>query len=114
MRPTATGVSNPTEFRIEQSTDGSGKVRLHLLGELDVAVASTLTAQLAALKQNHAAVRLDLSRLDFMDSTGLGTVLTAVLDARRDGWMLEVDPTLARAVKRIVDVSGVSPYLWPE
>jgi hypothetical protein len=49
-----------------------------------------------------------------MDSTGLGTVLTAVLDARRDGWMLEVDPTLAHAVKRIVDVSGVSPYLWPE
>ena len=105
---------HPTQFRIEQSTDGSGTVRLQLLGELDVAVASTLTARLAALKDACATVRLDLSGLDFMDSTGLGTVLTAVLDARRDGWMLEVDPALGRAVKRRVDVSGVSPYLWPD
>jgi anti-anti-sigma factor len=107
-------VQHPTQFQIEQCTDISGTVRLALLGELDVAVAPELTARLAALKQSRAVVRLDLSRLDFMDSTGLGTVLTAVLDARRDGWMLEVDPTLARPVKRIIDVSGVSSYLWPE
>jgi anti-sigma B factor antagonist len=104
----------PAEFQIEQSTDASGLVLLQLLGELDLAVAPALTARLAALKETRAAVRLDLSGLQFMDSTGLGTVLTAVLDARRDGWPLEIDPALARAVKRIIDVSGVSPYLWPD
>jgi anti-anti-sigma factor len=107
-------VQHPTQFQIEQSTDNSGAVRLALLGELDVAVAPELIACLAALKESHAVVRLDLSRLDFMDSTGLGTVLSAVLDARRDGWPLDVEPALARAVKRIIDVSGVSSYLWPD
>lgn len=104
----------PAEFQIEQSMDASGAVRLQLLGELDLAVAPALTARLAALKEARAAVRLDLSQLQFMDSTGLGTVLTAVLDARRDGWTLEVDPALARPVRRIIEVSGVSAYLWPE
>ena len=104
----------PAEFQIEQSTDASGAVLLQLLGELDLAVAPALIARLAALKETRASVRLDLSRLQFMDSTGLGTVLTAVLDARRDGWPLEVDPALARAVRRIIEVSGVSTYLWPE
>lgn len=107
-------VQHPTQFQIEQSTDITGAVRLALVGELDVAVAPELTACLATLKESRAVVRLDLSRLDFMDSTGLGTVLTAVLDARRDGWPLDVDPALARAVKRIIDVSGVSSYLWPD
>ena len=102
------------DFHIEQSTDASGTIRLQLHGELDLAVAPALTARLAELKAAHARVRLDLSQLEFMDSTGLGTVLTAVLDARRDGWLLEIEPALARAVQRIIEVSGVSPYLWPE
>ena len=107
-------MQQPADFQIEQSTDASGTIRLQLHGELDLAVAPFLTARLAELKATHSSVRLDLSRLEFMDSTGLGTVLTAVLDARRDGWRLEIEPTLARAVQRIIEVSGVSPYLWPE
>lgn len=106
-------MQHPGQFHIEQSRDASGAVLLRLLGELDIAVAQTLTARLAELKESRAMVRLDLSDLQFMDSTGLGTVLTAMLDARRDGWALEIDPTLASPVQRIIDVSGVSPYLWP-
>lgn len=102
------------EFHIEQSTDASGAILLQLLGELDLAVAPALSARLATLKESDAAVRLDLSQLQFMDSTGLGTLLTAVLDARRDGWPLEIDPALARPVRRIVEVSGVSACLWPD
>lgn len=107
-------MQHPGQFHIEQSIDASGAVLLKLLGELDVAVAAMLTARLAALKESRAVVRLDLSNLEFMDSTGLGTVLTAILDARRDGWTLEIDPTLARPVERIIDVSGVGSYLWPD
>jgi anti-anti-sigma factor len=114
VRSTSGRNLQPAEFQIEQSTDASGVVLLQVLGELDLAVAPALIARLGALKEAGAAVRLDLSRLQFMDSTGLGTVLTAVLDARRDGWELEIDPVLARSVQRIIDVSGVSSYLWPE
>jgi anti-anti-sigma factor len=101
-------------FRIEQHTDSSGAVKLVLVGELDLAVASALTSRLDELKAQGTTVRLDLSELTFMDSTGLGTVLSAVLDARRDDWQLEVDRTLASPVARLVEMAGVEPYLWPD
>jgi anti-anti-sigma factor len=102
------------EFHIDQRTDADGVVRLSLLGELDLAVVSALTSRLAELKAQRRVVQLDLSRLTFMDSSGLGTVITAVLDARRDGWSLEIHRTLARPVQRIVEISGAEPYLWPD
>ncbi len=102
-------------FQIEQSTDAAtGTVQLRLLGELDLAVVSTLTTRLAELRAQKRTVELDLSRLSFMDSIGLGTVISAVLDARRDGWSLEIQPTLTQPVQRIVEISGAWPYLWPE
>ena len=101
-------------FEIEQSTSETGRVQLRLLGELDLAVVPALTLRLQELKGEKQVVELDLSKLSFMDSTGLGTVITAVLDARRDGWPLEIQRTLARPVQRIVEISGAGPYLWPD
>lgn len=101
-------------FQIEQSTDDAGTVQLRLLGELDLAVVPALATRLAELKGEQRVVELDLSKLSFMDSTGLGTVITAALDARRDGWPLLIQRTLARPVERIVEISGAGPYLWPE
>ncbi len=101
-------------FQIEQSTDETGAVHLRLLGELDLAVVPRLVARLDELRAEQRVVHLDLSSLSFMDSAGLGTVIGAVLDARRDGWSLEIRPTLARPVQRIVEISGAAPYLWPD
>lgn len=101
-------------FSIEQSTEADGVVRLRLRGELDLAVVPTLTSRLAELQAERRVVRLDLSHLEFMDSSGLGTVITAVLEARRHGWRLEIQRTLARPVERIVEISGAEPYLWPD
>ncbi len=101
-------------FTIEQTTQADGAIRLRLVGELDLAVVPNLTSRLAQLKGEQRSVQLDLSNLRFMDSTGLGTVITAVLDARRDGWSLEIHRSLARPVQRIVDFAGAGPYLWPE
>jgi anti-anti-sigma factor len=105
---------NLTDFRIEQSTDPDGMVSLALSGELDLAVAPELVKRLEELRGARSVVRLDLSELSFMDSTGLSTVLTAVLDARREGWQLEIGRALARPVARIVELAGVGPYLWPD
>jgi anti-anti-sigma factor len=89
-------------------------VCIALAGELDLAVAPELVSCLDQVRTTSSVVRLDLSELSFMDSTGLGTVLTAVLDARREGWQLEIHPGLARPVARIVELAGVAPYLWPD
>jgi anti-anti-sigma factor len=107
-------MSDVTGFDIEESTDANGVVHVQLIGELDLAVVETLAARLQDLKAQQSVVQLDLSELSFMDSTGLGAVLTALLEARRDGWQLEVSPSLRGPVQRIIDIAGAGPYLWPE
>lgn len=101
-------------LRIEQSAETGGAVRLVLRGELDLAGVPTLRAHLQQLGGEHRLVRLDLSELRFMDSTGLGTVITAVLDARRDGWTLEIERPRHRTVQRVLEISGAGSYLWPD
>ena len=102
-----------TGFRIEQSAGPGGTVRLVLHGELDLAGVQALSESLNELKRRAACVELDLSQLAFMDSSGLGTVLEAVLDARRNGWQLEVSRELTRPVQRLIEISGAGPFLWP-
>lgn len=103
-----------TGFRIEQSAGPGGVIQLVLEGELDLGGVPELTETLRELKRRGTSVRLDLSELTFMDSSGLGTVLEAVLDARRDGWRLEVHQELTRPVARLIEISGAGPYLWPD
>jgi anti-anti-sigma factor len=104
---------------MEERAEPGGAVRLVVHGELDLAVVGALGERLAKLRERarergETVVKLDLSQLSFMDSTGLGVVLTAVLDARRDGWRLEVERELPGPVARVVEISGAEPYLWPE
>lgn len=101
-------------FRIEQRAEPDGAVRVCVAGELDLAVAPALSLQLERLKGTLKVVRLDLSAVTFMDSMGLGTVLGAALDARRDGWELEICGPLTRPVHRVIEISGAGPYLWPD
>src|SRR5947209_16173043 len=96
-------------FRIEQRVDPDGAVRLCLIGELDLATVPALRSRLEALKAEHKLVRLDLSALTFMDSMGLGTVLGASLEARRDGWELDIRGPLTPPVQRVIEISGAGP-----
>jgi anti-anti-sigma factor len=103
-----------TGFGIEQSTEPGGEIRLVLRGELDLSGSSCLTEVLEELRRDGVAVRLDLSDVTFMDSTGLGVLLTAVLDARQDSWRLEVSRELTYPVQRLIEIAGAAPYLWPD
>jgi anti-sigma B factor antagonist len=103
-----------TGFRIERTAGPTGTVRLVLHGELDLAGVEDLSDALSQLRARGVSVELDLSRLTFMDSSGLGTVLEAMLDAQRDGWHLEVQRELTRPVERLIEISGAGRYLWPD
>ncbi len=61
-------------------------------GELDVAGAALLEHELDRIAADHAprALVLDLSGLDFMDSTGLRLVVLSDAKAREGGWRLEL------------------------
>lgn len=73
-----------------QTSTGDDAAVVTLEGELDVAGSAMLEAELDRLVAEHAPARivLDLSGLDFMDSTGLRLVVLSDAKAREGGWQL--------------------------
>jgi anti-sigma B factor antagonist len=101
-------------FETRQRRDGDGALRLTLLGELDIAVADGLRAELDRLRRSHRRVRLDLSELAFIDCYGVGGIVRALREARRDHWDLEVDAVVSPSVGRVAAYDEVASVLWPE
>jgi anti-anti-sigma factor len=101
-------------FRLEERFERDESLRLMLIGELDVAVIAHLSMRLRALRDEGYRVRLDLSRLEFIDSSGIQEIIRAVSEARRDHWELEVDGPMTDQVARTVDLVGARAFLWPD
>jgi anti-anti-sigma factor len=100
-------------FEIRQRQDPGGYLRLILVGELDLASVPMFTTALRQLRLESEHVRLDLSELEFIDSTGVSALVVGLRDARQDDWDLEVDPRVSSQVDRVISVSGIGPFLWP-
>ena len=87
-KPMVWPLSKALELRIEED---QGAPRLVAAGELDLATAAELEAGLKQLESGAPAVLvLDLRELEFMDSTGLRTVIAADARARERGARLVV------------------------
>jgi anti-sigma B factor antagonist len=99
---------------LRERVDADETLRLSVLGDLDVAGADTLTARLDELKLAGRPVRVDLSQLTFIDSSGIQALIVALIDARMTGWQLEVAPEVSPAVGRAAQITGVAQILWPE
>ena len=84
-----------------------GHATLCLAGEIDMSTAQDLReAALNALNQYGPNLHLDLSRVEFMDSTGLEVLISTRRWAMREGGQVQlVDP--GHAVRRVLEVSGV-------
>jgi anti-sigma B factor antagonist len=104
----------PTPFRIASTVDADGRIRLKLFGELDLASAGTLEAELERLGRANVPVVLDLSSLEFIDSTGLGTIVTALRASMMNGGLIAVAPEMSHQVERLVTLTGIAPMLWPD
>ncbi|HEX3690981.1 MAG TPA: STAS domain-containing protein [Solirubrobacteraceae bacterium] len=100
-------------FRLEERFERDGTLRLMLVGELDVAVIDHLSVRLRELRKEGYRIRLDLSELQFIDSSGIQEIISELSDARRDGWELEIDGPLTDQVARTVDLVGARAFLWP-
>jgi stage II sporulation protein AA (anti-sigma F factor antagonist) len=98
---------------VGECLDAGGMLRLTLLGDLDVAGAEALNARLAELKTAGRPVRLDLSRLAFIDSSGIQALIVTLTDARSTGWQLEVAPEVSPTVRRAAEITGIARILWP-
>jgi anti-anti-sigma factor len=100
-------------FEIRESVEGDGALRVALIGELDIAVADAVEQRLRQYGEEGRSVLLDLSQLDFIDSSGVQTVVLGLKHARRTGHELEVDRSVSPSVERMIEMMGIGPALWP-
>lgn len=80
---------------------------LRLTGEIDMSTAPDLrAAALAAIHHHGPNLNLDLSRVEFMDSTGLEALISTRRRANLEGGRVRlIDP--GHTVLRVLEVSGV-------
>ncbi|HEY6522317.1 MAG TPA: STAS domain-containing protein [Solirubrobacteraceae bacterium] len=110
--PRGTGPCHPL-FGVRQRHDADGAVRMTLTGELDLSATDGLRARLDEVQRSERRVRLDLSELEFIDCSGIRTILDAMAEARRDGCGFEVDRSVSPMVRRIVSLGAIAAELWP-
>lgn len=100
-------------FEIRESVDTDGAVRLALVGELDIAAADGVEERLRGHHDDGHRVRLDLSQLEFIDSSGVRAIVLGLKHARLAGRELEVDRRVSSTVTRMIEIMGIGPQLWP-
>jgi anti-anti-sigma factor len=105
----------PPEFQVEADRDPDGALTLRPTGELDIASAGKLDRALRQGRRRGDEVVLDLSGLEFIDSTGLRVVVRAVEAAVQEGWELRLrhGPPAVRRVFEIAGVLGALPFEAP-
>jgi anti-sigma B factor antagonist len=104
-------LSKPSEHDLAiEPVHEDGGVRLVLTGELDLACASRLADAIVEHAEPGSTLIVDLTSLEFMDSSGLGTLLQAREDAERDGWDLALASNPG-PVDRIFDLTDTRDLL---
>jgi len=102
------GVAEQLEVEVRQAPD---RVVLALVGELDMASAPLLQSALESAElDSKQLVVLDLSELEFIDSTGLRVILAMRKLCSERGQELAVTHG-SQQVERLLSVTGVGEHL---
>jgi anti-sigma B factor antagonist len=100
----------PKPFRCDLEDAGDRTARVRPKGELDMATVGQLEDR---FREAHEAgfrrLLVDLSELEFMDSTGLTLLTRWTLGAERDGYEFAVIPGTER-VRRLFELTGLSAH----
>jgi anti-sigma B factor antagonist len=90
-----------------QVSEIAGWTVVSIYGEVDVATSPQLREQLIQLVgEGRTRLVLDLEGVDFLDSTGLGTIVSALKRARTHGGDLRLVCTEAR-ITRLFEITGL-------
>jgi anti-sigma B factor antagonist len=102
----------PDEALAVHQSDVDGVRLLEVFGELDLATAPRLCALLdTARAQRVRRIAVDLTGVDFCDSTGLRALMGASTELRHAGGRLAVALLPDGAVSRLFDVTGIREAL---
>ncbi len=74
-------------------------------GELDMNTAAQLERELAAPDAGHSPLLIDLSRCEFIDSTGIALIVRSWQKLERDGRFALCG--VGDQVKRVLDITGL-------
>ena len=97
------------ELRIDRR---EGRVHLSLFGELDVGHRDQFQVGLKRARDGTSdGLVIDLSGLTFIDSTGLGLIISAWTEAKREGFALEMVPGSADQVRRTLALTGIDRFI---
>ncbi len=95
---------------VEEIADG-GEYTLVLSGELELGSSNTLQAAVARVCEGPlSGLTIDLSKLMFIDSTGLAAIILASKICERDGHDFWLVPG-PRAVQRLFEITGLIDVL---
>jgi anti-sigma B factor antagonist len=90
--------------------------RIRVVGELDMATAAILRTEIDSLRaEGIRRMILDLSSLDFMDSSGLRCILDCDAEARKDGFsvgLIQGPPAVHRVFELTKTVARL-PFIDP-
>jgi anti-anti-sigma factor len=102
-------VTGPGTFQIQESSSGQW-LRLTLTGELDRFSTPILEDRLAPLRVARSPVRLNLSQLGFIDSTGIHLLIQTIGDARMKGWDFALDQDISKPVLRLLKLVHLDQF----
>jgi anti-anti-sigma factor len=102
--------ATPNSFAIHES-QVDGYVRLTLTGELDLLATPVLEDRLSRLRAFKSPVRLDLSQLEFIDSTGLHLLVRTIGDARIKKWPLKIEPEVSPPVRSAFRLAQLDRFI---
>lgn len=101
---------NPTPFAVEHEQLDSGVQVFTVRGELDMHTAPELERSMEdALASGNASVMLDLSKCEFIDSTGIALIVRAWqrIDRAGEGQGRFVLCCVNHQVRRLLKITGV-------
>lgn len=93
---------------VELQEEGE-RVRCCLRGELDLSNACTAETKLEEALGSKRPVLIDLSKLEFLDSTGIALLVTAL--GRPDARRIEFIPSGTAGVRRVLSLTGLEERL---
>lgn len=105
----------PHRARLEiKETHEKSWISLKLTGELDLSTVPELQHHLDTIRRQSSAIELDLSEIEFIDSSGMAFLIRASQAAKTEGWRFGVRPEVAPQVQRVVQLTGLGPLIFRE
>jgi anti-sigma B factor antagonist len=101
----------PDPFSVQEHDDAGVKV-IEVSGELDIATAPRLCARLDATRTGRRPrLLVDLTDVDFCDSTGLRALLGAASEVRAHGGRFAIVCPPAGDVARLLEIVGAGEWM---